>query len=765
MRQRCPAALAEVTSWGTSVSVPKLPTTMAWSCDKIPELLDTNSSEKRTHPESIMKEVCVNLNSRRPYATTAPALQSAVSDAYRSARMAWLSALWAIGIGVAADSVGEPLTDQSRLAFDITEGLNINSFLRDGPVAAHLVVRSGTEPRIVVVFPAGNSGAGIWFSHTQQPISWVLASRPQPVRVLDEAGRAMYGVTAELRARGPDLFLKQAILSNVRVIRDYDALGSAPPEVMVNPSGHGEELTWGRRRLDDAVEYRLRIEIVDGHLDHERIVAGGDGLVGLRVTALSGEAPLTPLAGPQLLEAGAAADTAAQNTLTFLSYCEKLLAGSWHYNTYFGRDTLLSVHLLMPVLTPEAVESAVSAVLTRLSPAGEVAHEEDIGEMAILDHIRTGETANDTPVYDYEMIDGNYLLAPVLDKWLFDDPRGRRRASMFLAQTGRQGSEGTNALGILLVTNLRHVLHSAVPFVDAPSVQHLIGLKGESNVGQWRDSEDGLGHGRYPYDVNAVFVPAALEAIGHLYSRGLLEPYLAEADRPLFARATSMARVWREQAPPLFDVSLSHDQADRAIQNYGARLGVRLAAARASIGRGPVRFHALSLNADATTVAVENSDEGFQLLFGHPNAEAISRALAVLLRPFPAGLMTDVGLLVSNPVYARLDQQNEFNKHAYHGTVVWSWQQAVLAKGIERQLEREDLSKATVRELRLAQARLWRSIDATRKFQNSELWSWNYRNGYYQVAPFGGNEADTEESDAAQLWSTVYLAIQKPSHR
>jgi hypothetical protein len=28
-----------------------------------------------------------------------------------------------------------------RLSFDVSEGLNLNSFLRDGPVAAHLVLR------------------------------------------------------------------------------------------------------------------------------------------------------------------------------------------------------------------------------------------------------------------------------------------------------------------------------------------------------------------------------------------------------------------------------------------------------------------------------------------------------------------------------------------------------------------------------------------------------------------------------------------------
>jgi hypothetical protein len=46
--------------------------------------------------------------------------------------------------------------------------------------------------------------------------------------------------------------------------------------------------------------------------------------------------------------------------------------------------------------------------------------------------------------------------------------------------------------------------------------------------------------------------------------------------------------------------------------------------------------------------------------------------------------------------------------------------------------------------------------------RNSELWSWSFANGKYAIAPFGANAADADESNAAQLWSTVYLAIPPP---
>jgi hypothetical protein len=58
---------------------------------------------------------------------------------------------------------------------------------------------------------------------------------------------------------------------------------------------------------------------------------------------------------------------------------------------------------------------------------------------------------------------------------------------------------------------------------------------------------------------------------------------------------------------------------------------------------------------------------------------------------------------------------------------------------------------------------LWRAIDASRSVQSSELWSWRYQDGGYRIAAFGESGADADESNAAQLWSTVYLAVKRPA--
>src|SRR6266436_830539 len=649
-----------------------------------------------------------------------------------------------------------------RLDFQVQEGLNINRFVREGNVAAHLLLRSGTDPRILIAFPAGNSGVGLWFMHSGR-VSWTLRAPPAAVHDSDSRGRALYGISAEATVEGQDLQIRQAVPSSIRVLRDYQLLGTQPPSVAAAPTGHGSTLRWARDRLDGAAGYRLVLEVTHGQLSDGHIRAGPDGKIGLRITGLTGEAPLTPLFGRELLNDSAASDPATRDTLTFLTYREKLLAGSWRFDTYFGRDTLMAVRLLMPVLSATAVEAGLSSVLARLSVQGEVAHEEDIGERAVLDHLQSDGSRSAAPVFDYKMIDGNYLLAPVASAWLVHDERARGRAAAFLAAAAGDLSERRGTRGAALVDNLRFVLQSAAAFAAHPDAAHLVGLKPGISVGEWRDSEDGIGRGRFPYDVDAVLVPAALEAAAQLNDSGLLSPYLNAADRALFSGASQMAGVWRAQAPQLFEVVIPRQAAGRAIETYAASQAIAAHPGLAALGPDDLRFHAIALDASGTPIPVMHSDEGFALLFEHLDAERVDRAVTVLMRPFPAGLMTGAGMLVANPAFCAPSLQARFTRNAYHGTVVWSWQQALFAAGLERQLQRRDLPPGVRSHLLEAQQVLWSAISATRSMNNSELWSWSFDAGHYRVAPFGAAAADADESNAAQLWSTVYLAV-KPPH-
>src|SRR5262249_41683156 len=141
----------------------------------------------------------------------------------------------------------------------------------------------------------------------------------------------------------------------------------------------------------------------------------------------------------------------------------------------------------------------------------------------------------------------------------------------------------------------------------------------------------------------------------------------------------------------------------------------------------------------------------------------LDRDVESVMRPFPLGLMTEVGMLVANPVFGEPSLQDKFTNHAYHGTVVWSWQQALFASGLARQLRRQDLPAPVRQDLLAAQQTLWRAIRASRSVQSSELWSWHFEGGHYVIAPFGASGTDVDESNAAQLWSSVYLAVKEPS--
>ncbi len=658
------------------------------------------------------------------------------------------------GILIATTAASRP--DKAEISYRINEGQNINAFLRKGPVAAHVLLRSGTDPRILIAFPAGNSGVGLWFNKTPEPVQWRLESAPSPV----SRGK-LNGMVAIASINGRSLSIKQAVLSNVRFLRDYQAVGRFPSEVATEPQITGATIRFRRNRLDGAPGYELALRIINGRVENGMIRAGTDGRIRMEITALTGETPLTPLSIGEILNARATTDAAARNALSFLSYREKFLAGSWRFNTYFGRDTLMSVRLLMPVLRPAAIEAGLNSVLARLSTAGEVSHEEGISEFAIVQNRKAGRNG-DTAEPDYKMIDDDYMLAPVLAEYVRGTGAVRTKA-YFAKRLKSETSPGTTEMvGASLVQNLRFVLTQAAPFADSPSTRTLLAIKDGFMAGQWRDSDEGIGRGKYPFDVNAALVPAALDAADELFRGGLLDPYMTTEDRVLFAKAGAMARVWHDRAAPFFHVRFTADEARQRITAYSATVGVPAAPAIAALGDQAVSYHAISLDADGKPVPIVHSDEGFVLLFGQPSPADLDTYVSALMLPFPAGLMTGIGMVTANPVFVDKVAQARFMPGAYHGTVVWSWQQALFAAGLERQLARRDLPNGVRAKLVKAQSTMWQAIGATRGLQNSELWSWKYANGRYEVVPFGAGRDDVDESNAAQLWSTVYLAVQPP---
>ncbi len=102
--------------------------------------------------------------------------------------------------------------------------------------------------------------------------------------------------------------------------------------------------------------------------------------------------------------------------LSFLSYENKLLAGAWRFLTYFGRDIMLSYLLnerIYSVGENSAAEASVKAVLERINREdGTAAHEETLGDYATFLNRKEGIDSTE-PVYDYKMVDTDFMVPVV----------------------------------------------------------------------------------------------------------------------------------------------------------------------------------------------------------------------------------------------------------------------------------------------------------------------------------------------------------------
>jgi hypothetical protein len=248
-------------------------------------------------------------------------------------------------------------------------------------------------------------------------------------------------------------------------------------------------------------------------------------------------------------------------------------------------------------------------------------------------------------------------------------------------------------------------------------------------------------------------MPAALRAAAEIVGSGVLDGDTDSLpDQETFSR---MAAVWEAHAAMYFKVTVASTRAREGLVGYARENGYPLP----DIPDGDVSFYAVALDARLEPIPVMHSDVGLDLLFLQRPAPQLTEIITNLTRPFPAGLSTPVGVLAANPVFADAKARAMVTRNHYHGTVVWSWQQAMMIAGLDAQLRRRDLPEALREELRAARRSIWHGIVASKEVINSELWSFAVRGNEYRIAPFGQSQGHLTESNAAQLWSTVFLAL------
>ncbi|KAI0833704.1 hypothetical protein BC628DRAFT_1426807 [Trametes gibbosa] len=749
-------------------------------------------------------------------------------------RVLGVSTLWILHT-FAGKSLAQIVGDQSpSLSFHIASGGNDNYFLRDDMTSGQLLLTSTNNTsdmrRLVVALPAGNSGALVYFLPKDDS-----ANSGFPEEKLNTTPTTGLGVTlmnGSFKSATADYFnvgvqadlafnrnatLGVTIIGAVRAMRDYVEGGGTMHEIFnytlasYNETSLRLHRQWINTTSADSPQYngadlylnipsgspaRLAVTLRQNDTRTPPVVdiivpEGGQGGT-VTVKVVTNETSLPGLNTQQLflqentsssdslqrlLEGLADGDKEAAQQVSFLTYKDKFTAGGWRFLTYFGRDSLIALRLLMPILTSEAIESALGAVIERTNLTGALCHEETIGDYASFVNMQNGRgDLGNQPFYDYKMIDTDLLLLPALSHYFLELPQGAGRAAQFLAQNATL-QNGTYAE--LLNRTIAYNLGRATPFALHPTASNLLALRPGQPVGNWRDSNEGLGFGVYPFDVNSALVPASLRATQALLAVGAvtgIEPGAVGA----------VARVWEEQAPALFEVRVGRAEAEARLRGFVQAANLSESLLRKDAGTGvDVRFYALSLKEDGRPVEVLNSDLGFNLAYGANVSREFMERTVDALQPYPRGLLTDVGMVVANPAYgSNTTLIDVLDRAAYHGTVVWSFQQGLMAAGLARQLALCAASApgsqnphATspapewcadvqfVQSVRDAQTRLWAAIRGAPAELFTEVWSYAFDNATntFSVADLGALSSSGTESDAVQLWSYGFLALADPA--
>lgn len=674
-------------------------------------------------------------------------------------------------------------------------------------------------PRLVVAWPAGNSGICTFFqpqngANGSLAIALVNSTVGTPLApVFRNASGSDYPVVGVqgVLSFNSSATLTIPILGSIRTIRDFTEGPSLLRPVIqdaVNVTRfNGTGASFSRLWLDNVTTTTFTM-MPSGNTQtnitinsRNKTISFGAGFY--TFSASFNYPQLTQLAPDQVLNTASQSLVEQQSdqttSLSFLSYTEKLLAGAWRFLTYFGRDSMISALLLEPVLSQgngSATEAVIGAVLERINRTdGSVCHEETIGDYATYLNLEENITSTD-PGFTYPMIDTDFYLPVLMQQYFNSSPD--RVQPLLSRGAGTVDPENANlTYANLTLINAEKIINITAPFARNQTIGNLLHLKEGEIVGQWRDSTYGLGGGRIPFDVNTALVPAALRAIAQLARSGVYPNNTRVNTTAWRTLADTNARVWEEKTLQFFERNITADEARDRLQNF---------VDTASFYNGPTNDSSLPEDGNITSYAIAlqgynnlssvdvlHSDTAFRLFFlnassSTPEAEAqetrfINATADSLVRPFPAGLLTPQSMVVANPALSGSDVLTEnFTNAAYHGTVVWSFQLAMMAKGLERQLARCNSTKyvtpnttqvpqwcddETVEpNVRRAYNALWDSIEDNAAQLQSEVWSWTYNNDTdaYTTTPLGAlppppGVSSGTESNVRQLWSLTFLSV------
>jgi hypothetical protein len=473
--------------------------------------------------------------------------------------------------------------------------------------------------------------------------------------------------------------------------------------------------------------------------------------------------------------------------LELVSSREKLMAGLPNFATYFGRDMLMSALMMEPIWSPGMLEHVIGSVLRKLSPNGEVSHEEALGGQAIRENAavyngsvtqyfqrrRAGQRSRadsalaearellanlDRVRENYSMLDDDFQFPIVVARYLEDSrvPAERKRA--FLLE--RAGEDTVSRLTMVL-RNVMLVGRLAAPYTARQVATNLVAFprrpNGTYHPGSWRDSNVGYGNGRFAMDINAIWVPNALDACARI-ATALSMIGVESGGLPDTAAFHRAAETWRG-ASKHFVVRLTPAAAR-------ARVTARLAAlpreersywqgvlASSTADTAAVEFLALSLDAAGRPIRVANTDPAMALFLEQLPPERVRRDVELFTRPYPIGLFVPaLGPVVANDAYATPAIWAAFRKDQYHSPrVVWGREVNLFLLALVRQMA--DASQAS--NVATLNAALRQTLDAVEAsgLSHNELWSYRIADGQLTPVRYGS-------SSDIQLWNLTNLAVQ-----
>ena len=283
-------------------------------------------------------------------------------------------------------------------------------------------------PRLLVAWPAGNSGIAIYF----EPLDGVAGNLGtelqnsstsrlplEPIYTQDNASaNPIVGVSGILTFNS-SATISLPILGSIRTIRSYTEGGSIPPDSIQDAIEYSTGLlgvALSRTWFDNVTTTTISFTETATNLTNSSSITVDNTTVSIAAGTYEFNASfnypqLDQLSKQEVLNENSqnliTQDVDQTTSLSFLSYSSKLLAGAWRFLTYFGRDSMISDLLMQSVLSEGeggAIEAVISAVLERLNKTdGSVCHEETIGDFATYLNLQSGIYST-APQYDYKMI-------------------------------------------------------------------------------------------------------------------------------------------------------------------------------------------------------------------------------------------------------------------------------------------------------------------------------------------------------------------------